>query len=157
MPDRMTQLLRRSLALGLVCLLAGGLSARADDAKKDQEKELKDLEGTWKVVSREVDGKKTTDEEVKKLSLNIGAGGKAVLLSEGMAVAKADLTVYPAKKPKEIDLLIAEGENKGKTARGIYELGADKFRVCYAPPGKDRPTDFSSKPGSGNTLTSFKR
>jgi uncharacterized protein (TIGR03067 family) len=157
MPDRTTHLLRRSLALGVVCLLAAGLSARADDAKKDQEKELKDLEGTWKTASREVDGKKVPDEEVKKITLTIGAGGKAALLSDGTAIGKADLTVNPAKKPKEIDLLLTEGENKGKTARGIYELSADTLRVCYAAPGKDRPTEFSSKPGSGNTLSVYKR
>jgi uncharacterized protein (TIGR03067 family) len=157
MPDRTTHLLRLCLALGAACLLAAGPLARADDAKKDQEKELKDLEGTWKVVSREVDGKKASDEEVKKLTLSIGAGGKAALMSEGTAVAKADMTVYPAKKPKEVDLLIPEGENKGQTARGIYELSGDTLKICYAPPGKERPAEFSSKPGSGNTFTTLKR
>jgi uncharacterized protein (TIGR03067 family) len=157
MPDRTTQLLRLSLALGAACVLAAGLPARGDDDKKDAEKELRHLEGAWKVVSREVDGTKVPDEEIKKLTLNIAAGGKAALLSDGTAVAKADLTVFPAKKPKEIDLLLGEGENKGKIARGIYELKDDMLRICYAQPGRDRPTEFSSKPGSGNTLTFYKR
>jgi uncharacterized protein (TIGR03067 family) len=157
MPDRTTHWLRLTLGLGAAILFAAGLPARADDDKKDAEKELRHLEGTWKVVSREVDGKKVADEEIKKLTLNIAAGGRAALLSEGSAVAMADVTVFPAKKPKEIDLLLGQGENKGKIARGIYELKDDTLRICYAPPGKDRPTEFSSKPGSGNTLSLFKR
>jgi uncharacterized protein (TIGR03067 family) len=157
MPDRTTHRLRLTLGLGAAFLLAAGLPARADDDKKDAEKELRHLEGTWKVVSREVDGQKVPDEEIKKLTLNIAAGGKAALLSEGTAIATADVTVFPAKKPKEIDLLFGQGENKGKTARGIYELKDDTLRICYAQPGRDRPTEFASKPGSGNTLAFYKR
>ncbi len=157
MPNQTTQGLRLILGLAAAWLLAAGLPARADDDKKDAEKELRHLEGTWKVVSREVDGNKVADADLKKLTLNIAAGGKAALLSDGTAIAKADVTVFPAKKPKEIDLLIAEGENKGQIARGIYELKDDTLRICYAQPGRDRPTEFASKPGSGNTLTLYKR
>jgi uncharacterized protein (TIGR03067 family) len=35
---------------------------------------------------------------------------------------------------------------------GVYELDGDEFRICYAPPGKERPKDFSAKAGTGHRL-----
>jgi len=32
---------------------------------------------------------------------------------------------------------------------GFYELERDRYKVCFAPAGKPRPTNFSSDAGSG--------
>jgi len=53
--------------------------------------------------------------------------------------------------------LRAKGPDKGKTLLGIYELSDDAYKVCFAAPGKDRPTEFNSKEGSGNRLIVMKR
>jgi hypothetical protein len=45
----------------------------------------------------------------------------------------------------------------GKKVRGIYELDGDTLRFCVAPPDKDRPTEFTSRKGSGYTLRVFRR
>jgi hypothetical protein len=47
---------------------------------------------------------------------------------------------------------VTEGPDKGKTFLGIYELSSDDYKVSFAPAGKERPTELSSKPGSGNLL-----
>jgi uncharacterized protein (TIGR03067 family) len=65
--------------------------------------------------------------------------------------------IDPTSKPKNLDFLIATGPDKGKTCLGIYEIKENCRKLCYASPGKDRPTEFSSKPGSGHTLVIFKR
>jgi len=44
-----------------------------------------------------------------------------------------------------------------KTFLGIYEVKKDSRKVCLAEQGKERPTEFSAKPGSGHTLAVFKR
>jgi hypothetical protein len=40
---------------------------------------------------------------------------------------------------------------------GIYELEPDRYKVCFAPAGKPRPTNFSSEPGSGQILQLWER
>jgi len=56
-----------------------------------------------------------------------------------------------------IDITAPEGEQAGKTSKGIYHLEGDTLKMCYAVPDKDRPKDFESKPGSGLTLVIWKR
>ncbi len=60
----------------------------------------------------------------------------------------------PSKKPKEIDMILADGS---KTALGIYELSGGIFKLCYAPPGKGRPKEFGAKEESGYTLSVWQR
>ena len=55
----------------------------------------------------------------------------------------------PPKPPRE--------KTKGKTTLSIYEIEGDTLKICSVEPGKDRPTEFSSKPGSGHFLRVFKR
>jgi uncharacterized protein (TIGR03067 family) len=64
--------------------------------------------------------------------------------------------IDPSKKPKHSDATFTEGELTAKTL-GIYEVDGDNMKICYGLPGKDRPTEFSSKPGSGQVLIVYKR
>ena len=41
--------------------------------------------------------------------------------------------------------------------KGIYEIDGDNYKVCFAPPGKDRPKEFSSKGDEGLTLSVWKK
>jgi hypothetical protein len=36
-------------------------------------------------------------------------------------------------------------------------LGDNTRKLCFAPPGKDRPTDFATTPGSQFVLVMFER
>jgi hypothetical protein len=40
---------------------------------------------------------------------------------------------------------------------GIYELEPESYKVCFAPAGTPRPTNFSSEPGSGQILQIWER
>ena len=61
------------------------------------------------------------------------------------------------KKPKHIDLIGTEGDNKGKAAQGIYSIEGDTLQICYTMPGQKRPEQFESKVDSGITLVVWKR
>lgn len=50
-----------------------------------------------------------------------------------------------------------EGPFKGKTTLGIYKLEGNQFTVCFAPPGKERPTEFSTTSGTGQFIHVWKR
>ena len=143
-----------AIGIGIVVLAVGTLIATAaEDAKKDLEK----LEGTWLLVAGERDGKKFTEEEVKKTKLFIK--GDTFRIPESSVATSQDGTIKmdPSKKPKEMDATTGSGPDKGKIWQGIYELDGDTYRVCFAPPGKDRPKEFSSKAGSGHLLQVWKR
>ena len=40
---------------------------------------------------------------------------------------------------------------------GIYVLEENGYKVCFAPVGKPRPTEFNSASGSGQILQSWER
>jgi uncharacterized protein (TIGR03067 family) len=132
-----------------------GLRA-AGDAKDDAiKKEMQALKGTWVAVSLVVDGKKV---DPKGRTVIFDGTGKVTVKTEGMPVVEATHRVDPTKKPKVYSVTqTSEGENKGKTYFGIYEVNGDTAKVCRASPGKERPTEFSSKPGSGHALVIYKR
>jgi uncharacterized protein (TIGR03067 family) len=145
--------------LAIVSLFAGVQSqAAAGDAKeKAVQKELLAFKGTWRLISREVDGTKSTKEEIKDvIGTNDGLGKFSVRRGDKV-IAEATVTLDPTKSPKTIDVTFTAGENKGKTLLGIYEIEGDTFRECVARPGDRRPAAFSAKAGSRCTLIVFKR
>jgi uncharacterized protein (TIGR03067 family) len=140
-------------------LVAGnGLLAATDDAKEQGiKKDRKQIAGTWRIVALEVNGNKAKEEDAKKLTVVNGSDGTWSLLSEGKEISKGTSTFDPTKKPKTIDFTPTKGEGKGKEHLGIYQLGKKIRKMCFAPPGKERPTEFSSMPGSGHILVTFER
>jgi uncharacterized protein (TIGR03067 family) len=87
----------------------------------------------------------------------IARGIETTVMIAGRLFLKAKFTIEPTKKPKTIDYTMTGGPTKGKKQLGIYELAGDKVKFCFAAPGKARPTDFSTKEGSGRTLSVWKR
>src|SRR5262245_50137295 len=135
--------------------------AQAQDATNEKvEKELKKLEGSWVLVSGEVDGKEVAKEHLQKSRLT--RAGKEVTI-EVSHLSKEPMKnktarVDPTKTPKEMDAVRVVGPNAGKTILMIYEFGEeDSFKICFDPSGKDRPKEFKTKPGSGHVLHVWKR
>ncbi len=145
------------LAIG-VLFTALATIASADDAKDEAtKKDRKHIEGTWKVAALEVDGNKAMDEDAKKLTVVNGSDGTWSLVSEGKEICKGTSTIDPTKKPKTIDFTVTEGDGKGNQYLGIYELGENTRKLCFAPAGKGRPTEFSTTAGSELILVTFER
>jgi uncharacterized protein (TIGR03067 family) len=66
-------------------------------------------------------------------------------------------TIDPTKKPKAIDVTITMDDKKAVT-KGIYEVSKDSFRICRTQEaGKDRPSAFAAKEGSGLAMATYKR
>jgi uncharacterized protein (TIGR03067 family) len=147
----------RTFALGLL-LLGVGILAAADDAKQDAiKKDRKKYEGTWRVTSLEINGNKSSEEDAKKITVVNKADGTWILQVDGGKITEGTSEIDPTKNPKTIDFMETEGDNKGKIVLGIYELGDDTRKLCYAGPGRERPSDFSAPAGSGRVLVEFKR
>ena len=145
----------RLLSFVVVALvLTVAASAPAGDAVKD---EMKKLEGTWVVQSFSEKGK--VNEEMKGTELTFAGANLTLKMKKGdeQKEMKATYKIDPTKKPKTIDFTPTEGEGKGKEFLGIYELGAKTRKMCFAPAGKERPTEFSSMSDSGHILVTFER
>ncbi len=132
-------------------ILLAVFGARADD--EAVKAELKKMEGTWQLTSAVADGKETLGEVVKKVRVVIKDGKHTVHLGDDVVVKDIPFKLDPSQKPKTTDDTVGEG----KTIKGIYKLDGDTLTSCVAEVGKDRPTEFASKAGSGHTLRVFKR
>jgi uncharacterized protein (TIGR03067 family) len=139
----------------VAALLGAGLAvapATADDKKGT---DLDKLQGTWKFVSMEQDGQPVPKADemptitFEKDKFEVKAGGQVV--QAGTQVLDA------GKKPKTVDATVTEGEGKGTTMLGIYELDGDNLKACFDTQGKKRPTEFKTAAGSGHMLVSLKR
>lgn len=137
------------------CVGVAGVLTAGDEAAIQKDRKL--MAGTWRVLSIERDGKKTTAEQLEKTRSIISADGTAMVQREGKTIIKGNFKIDPTKKPKQSEATYTQGDLAGKTVLGIYEVDGDSMRICYAIPGKDRPTEFSSKEGSGHVLITYKR
>lgn len=146
--------LRLLAVLGLVGLLG---TARADE--KELAAATKKLEGTWTPTENVLNGEKTPEAVLKPLR-DVIKGGTYEGTSDGKREAAGTWKFVAVKdKVLHIDLTATDGPNKGKSVRGIVEfIGDDGFRLCMPtePDGK-RPTEFTSKKGSGLVLRTYKR
>ena len=145
--------------LAIVSLFARVRSPAADGIANEETvaKELQAFKGTWRLSSKEEDGKKFSEEEIKDI---IGTGdglGKFSVRRGDKVIGEATVKLDPTKKPKRIDVSFTEGQHKGQTLLGIYEIDSDAFRVCVARSGDERPAEFSAKAGSGRILIGYKR
>ncbi len=145
------------LVVGLLFAAAVPLAAAGDAKEEAIKKDRMKYEGTWQVVSLEIDGNKTDEQDAKKITVVNEADGKWRLEVDGKVIARGTSEIDPAKKPKAIDLTETEGDDKGTTALGIYEVGDDERKVCYAKAGMERPDEFSAPAGSGRILAVLKR
>src|SRR5215467_12354540 len=127
--------------VAIASLAAGGNSRGGDEAENGKDV-LKKIQGTWKFVSQEIDGKALPKEEVAKHTITF-AGDKWTVRSEGKVVQAGTHKFDPTKKPAQVDAAVTEGEDKGSTMLGIYELKGDTIKVCFDPKGKERPKEFS--------------
>jgi uncharacterized protein (TIGR03067 family) len=146
------------MRIRVLALLAVGLLIAADD--KDQadagKKDLKALEGTWKAVKGEENGAPVKEGAIKQFELTI-KGDKYTLRVNGEETEQGTLKLDPTKKPKAVDFKITKGDDEGKDQHGLYQIEGDRFTLCFAPPGKDRPKQLKTEAGSEQTLIVFER
>jgi len=114
------------------------------------------LEGEWRMVSANFDGKPLAADMVKWCTRTT-RGDNTVVMAGPQTMLKARFALDPSKKPGAIDYVNLHGGDKGKTQLGIYELIDDRLTICMSPPSKPRPEAFESSRGDGRSLTVWRR
>jgi uncharacterized protein (TIGR03067 family) len=144
----------RMAAFGACVALAAGFSFA--DEKADNEKLLKAMAGPWTFESHVMAGEKAPAELAK--SLVITFDGEKFTVKMGDTVAQAGThTISTAKKPHTVDAVVTEGEGKGTTMKGIFEVDGDTMKVCFDTSGKTRPEKYESPAKSAMANMVLKR
>jgi uncharacterized protein (TIGR03067 family) len=138
--------------LSIYSLEHNAAATELTNGQESQAADLDQLQGEWQLESATRDGKEMPPEMRKLFKCRI-QGNKFTITRDGKPVEQGTLKLEPMKKPKAIEFNLGED----KQALGIYDVSGDIYKQCYAPPGKDRPKDFSAKEGSGHTLSVWKR
>ena len=143
--------MKSSFVLGMCVLIAASPAVLADEVKK----ETTALEGVWIPESAEIAGKPFPEAIRKTMKLTMK--GDTYKVAVGELLDLGTTKIDPAKKPKTIDVTGTEGPNRDKTYLAIYELKGDTLTVCYDLGGKNRPTEFKTKPDTMLFLVTYKR
>src|SRR3989442_15969705 len=144
---------RIAFLIGLAAVAAAPAWAEENEAVT---KDMAQLQGEWSMVSGSADGQPMPDEMRKQMK-RVCKGDETTTTMAGQLFIKARITIDPSRKPKTIDYQMTGGFTKGKKQLGIYEVDGDTFKSCFGKPGAERPTDFTTNPGDGRTLSVWKR
>ena len=144
--------------MSLVCSMWAFAAAQAPGQGADAE--LQKFQGTWAMVSAEMDGKKVHDKHVKSSRITF-VGDKVEIITPHQHKEKIIASVTkldPSKNPKEMHWVRSKGPNAGSTTVAIYEFeGPDQYKICFDPASSNVPKKFGTKEGSGQIWHTWKR
>ena len=141
------------MALFAALVLVSSNAARADD--EAAKAEIAKWQGTWRAVSMEHDGKQTPSEKLKPIKLTVE--GNKYHFQNGDFSEHGSYRFDPSQQPKALDIVVGEGDDKGKTYLVIYKVDADELTICLESENKHRPQAFTGKEGTGCVLEVWQR
>jgi uncharacterized protein (TIGR03067 family) len=116
--------------------------------------DLDRFQGTWYLVVAMQDGNRLPEDKVKQTTIVIKGDTFRFRGSAEDGTSKAGtMKLDETKTPKEMDSISTDKI----VMLAIYALDDNGYKVCFAPAGKPRPTQFTSAPGSGYILQSWER
>jgi uncharacterized protein (TIGR03067 family) len=118
--------------------------------------ELAQFQGEWIMVSGGQNGT-LFPPGAAKIGKRVVEGNLTTVTFGPQTVLQATITIDSSTNPKSIDYVLQTGPHKGSLVYGIFEFAGDTNRLCFAPPGGERPDEFESKPGDGRTLSVWKK
>ena len=122
-------------ATAVVAMLVAAPPELSDAAKK----ELKALEGDWKVVALASDGMERDLPEAERVAVTI----KGAKFTFGKLGAGQVTALDPSLKPKIVDFVMLRKPASDHTNEAIYKLEQDTLTVVlYVGEDKKRPSSF---------------
>jgi uncharacterized protein (TIGR03067 family) len=134
-------------AFGLLLAACNRQAPEAAPTPKPEPKtDVDRLQGTWYLDTAMKDGNVLPKDKAIATSIVFKGNtfrfpGSAEYATSKEGTVKLDET----KTPKQMDAISTDKE----LMLGIYAIDANGYRVCFAPPGKPRPTEFTSTPANG--------
>jgi uncharacterized protein (TIGR03067 family) len=129
--------------------------ARLKTKVEGEIKELDALQGSWKVVTLEMNGGSAPAAAIQGAKIII-KGDQFVSIAMG-ATLTGTIEINPSVTPKTFDLVYASGSGLGHRSLGIYELDGNKWKACFTAREAARPTEFAAPKGSAVVLDHLER
>jgi uncharacterized protein (TIGR03067 family) len=130
-------------------------SAQSSAAETAYKADLETLQGTWRPISMELDGEFLPQERLEYTRLTID--GENFTFDTGKDSHGGLYKIDPSHDPKQLDIVITRGDEKGKVYLVIYKFEDGKMVQCMEESNAKRPTEFVGKAGSGNLLEYWQR
>ncbi len=123
------------------------------------QKELKKLEGKWKVVEVSVNGTTSKAEEGDEDFVFTFKGSRMkAMIGKKLFQEVEVVAIDPKSDPKCIDTGSLDPKHAGLTQEAIYTIEGDTLRMCsYKGRDKNRPTTFDPPSDSDTQLVILKR
>jgi len=152
--------MKRPGPLAIVVLVLASSTLRAEDdprpSREAARADLEKLQGTWVLVSMQVEGQAAPPEVIEGQS--VVYEGDAVTLKDGETVRRRGVvTLDPTRQPAAINTWDKDGPREDRTTPGIYELKGQTLRLCFARPDERRPDEFTTERGTGYILLVYER
>jgi RNA polymerase sigma factor (sigma-70 family) len=156
---KLVSMLVVTFVIGAVCFAAALGPDTGGDAKLDGppaakgdlpekkgapvEDDMKQLQGTWRLVAMEQGGKAVDPENFGQSTRWTFSGTKGSWRS-GLRGLNGNIAIDPAKNPKRIDV----NRQNGLMLHGLYELKGDTLRLFLVSPEEERPKEFKIREGA---------
>jgi len=138
----------------LLTFVTLALSLPVNNIQVGDQQDVEKFQGTWKLVSATRDGKALAEDKVKQTTIVFkGDTFRFPELAEYATSKEGTIKLDATKTPRQMDATSTGGE----VMLGIYDLEGNRYKVCFAPVGKPRPSEFVSTPGSGYILQFWDR
>ncbi len=116
---------------------------------------LRNLEGTWKFTSLQVNGSDLPEGLFRNSSLTIDGNAFRMNSPEANYLGTCHIDVQVL--PHTIDIHFTEGPEAGNSSFGIFEFDGRELKICLGFTGIPRPNEFLTTPGSGTALETLRR
>jgi uncharacterized protein (TIGR03067 family) len=139
----------------LIILMTTLLVAADHPEEGAAQKDMKAIQGTWKIDTLAIDGNPAPATVVAMLTF-VFKDDKLTITPGDPGEVNHTYRLDPSAKPASFDMTHADGKDKGKTQKGIYSLEGNSLKLCFGKPDQ-RPEEFTAKAKSGQALYVLKR
>lgn len=114
------------------------------------------LQGVWEPLELITSGK-PLQASYLPFGSRTNSGVETKVIFGGQTMLHAKMRFHEAATPVEVDYLNLTGKAKGSISLGLFQWTGAEAVFCIGAPGTPRPSDFTCDPGSGRTLSRWKR
>jgi uncharacterized protein (TIGR03067 family) len=133
----------------------GNPKEKTGDPENDARLELRKLNGTWKKVSLEIEGRKNA-RFINVDTLFTVRGDRFAFNDFQNSGGRGGLIkVIPAEHA--IDLIVTDATKKTTTLKLLYELNGDTLRLAWGVPNDVRPTEMTTAIGTRQQIFTYRR
>jgi uncharacterized protein (TIGR03067 family) len=136
----------------LEVLSRGVVAPAAEPASLPAGSPAPEVEGEWQMMACSAGGHPVPASMVRT-GRRIARGGETTSYFGKQEILSAPYSVDKNVQPHAIDYALKDGRRQ----YGIWKFEGDSLHICFAQPGRERPLDFTAKPGQGHTFTAWRK